>query len=80
MLEISERFRPVVAAPAVAFVAVRHPELGVGYELGEVSGPGCAWMLAQGDADDVVPPEAVLSWARRPRRRHRASQPAGCCR
>jgi uncharacterized protein len=36
----------------------------VGYELGDVSAPDCEWMLAQGDADDVVPPEAVLSWAR----------------
>jgi uncharacterized protein len=35
----------------------------VGYELGEVESPECEWMLAQGDADDVVPPDAVLSWA-----------------
>jgi uncharacterized protein len=35
----------------------------VGYELGDVESPDCQWMLAQGDADDVVPPEAVLSWA-----------------
>ncbi len=26
--------------------------------------PDCDWMLAQGDADDVVPPDAVLAWAR----------------
>jgi len=25
--------------------------------------PDCDWMLLQGDADDVVPPDAVLSWA-----------------
>lgn len=37
----------------------------VGYELGEVESPGCPWMLAQGDADDVVPPDAVLQWAAR---------------
>jgi alpha/beta superfamily hydrolase len=37
----------------------------VGYELGEVESPDCKWMLAQGDADDVVPSEAVLSWAAR---------------
>ena len=35
----------------------------VGYELGDVDSPDCDWMLAQGDADDVVPPQAVLSWA-----------------
>jgi uncharacterized protein len=26
--------------------------------------PGCPWLIVQGDADDVVPPEAVLGWAR----------------
>ena len=58
-----------------AFVALRGaPRLGplklvaiappvVGYELGEVSAPDCEWMLAHGDADDVVPPGAVLEWA-----------------
>jgi alpha/beta superfamily hydrolase len=35
----------------------------VGYELGDVTAPDCEWMLAQGDADDVVPPDAVLAWA-----------------
>jgi alpha/beta superfamily hydrolase len=35
----------------------------VGYELGDVAAPECEWLLAQGDADDVVPPEAVLKWA-----------------
>jgi uncharacterized protein len=33
------------------------------FELGTVVHPECDWMLAQGDADDVVPPDAVLSWA-----------------
>jgi alpha/beta superfamily hydrolase len=33
------------------------------FELGSVAHPTCDWMLAQGDADDVVPPEAVLAWA-----------------
>ena len=32
-------------------------------ELGSVAHPDCDWMLVQGDADDVVPPEAVLAWA-----------------
>jgi uncharacterized protein len=26
--------------------------------------PACPWLIVQGDADDVVPPEAVLAWAR----------------
>jgi alpha/beta superfamily hydrolase len=47
-------------APA-KLVAVAPPV--VGYELGDVAGPDCEWMLAQGDADDVVPPDAVLQWA-----------------
>ena len=33
------------------------------FELGSVAHPDCDWMLAQGDADDVVPPQAVLAWA-----------------
>jgi alpha/beta superfamily hydrolase len=33
------------------------------FELGSVVHPECDWMLAQGDADDVVPPDAVLAWA-----------------
>lgn len=37
----------------------------VGYELGDVDAPDCDWLLAQGDADDVVPPDAVLGWAAR---------------
>jgi alpha/beta superfamily hydrolase len=47
-------------APA-KLVAIAPPV--VGYELGGVSAPDCDWMLAQGDADDVVPPKAVLDWA-----------------
>ncbi len=30
----------------------------------KVDGPDCPWLLAQGDADDVVAPDAVLDWAR----------------
>jgi alpha/beta superfamily hydrolase len=33
------------------------------FELGNVAHPDCDWMLVQGDADDVVPPDAVLAWA-----------------
>jgi alpha/beta superfamily hydrolase len=49
----------------------------VGYELGEVSGPECDWMLAQGDADDVVPPGAVLEWAAKQSRQPRLHVLAG---
>jgi alpha/beta superfamily hydrolase len=52
------------AAPRLApqkLIAIAPPV--VGYELGDVASPDCDWMLAQGDADDVVPPGAVLSWA-----------------
>jgi hypothetical protein len=49
-----------VLAPA-KLVAVAPPVAR--FELGEVAHPDCDWMLAQGDADDVVPPDAVLDWA-----------------
>lgn len=34
------------------------------FELGTAVHPECEWMLVQGDADDVVPCEAVLAWAK----------------
>lgn len=30
-----------------------------------VASPPCPWLIAQGDADDVVEPSAVLAWAQR---------------
>src|ERR1700733_13959542 len=30
----------------------------------DIHEPTCPWLLVQGDADDVVSPEAVLAWAR----------------
>jgi alpha/beta superfamily hydrolase len=45
----------------VKLVAVAPPVAR--FELGSVAHPDCDWLLLQGDADDVVPPEAVLSWA-----------------
>jgi uncharacterized protein len=45
----------------VKLVAVAPPVAR--FELGSVSNPDCDWMLLQGDVDDVVPPDAVLSWA-----------------
>ena len=59
----------------VKVVAVAPPV--VGYELGEVTSPPCDWMLAQGDADDVVPPDAVLGWAGQQARKPRLHVLAG---
>ena len=47
------------------------------FELGNVAHPECDWMLAQGDADDVVPPEAVLAWAAEQPRKPRLHVLAG---
>jgi alpha/beta superfamily hydrolase len=47
------------------------------FELGSVVHPHCDWMLVQGDADDVVPPDAVLSWADRQTRKPRLHVLAG---
>ena len=33
------------------------------FDLGSVGHPECEWMLAQGDADEVVPSQEVLNWA-----------------
>jgi alpha/beta superfamily hydrolase len=29
----------------------------------DVGAPGCPWVIIQGDADDVVDPKAVITWA-----------------
>ncbi|HEU4781307.1 MAG TPA: alpha/beta fold hydrolase [Steroidobacteraceae bacterium] len=47
------------------------------FELGSVAHPECDWMLAQGDADEVVPPEAVLAWAAEQHRKPRLHVLAG---
>lgn len=31
----------------------------------DAAGPRCPWLVVQGDADDVLPPDAVLAWARK---------------
>ncbi len=54
-LRAAERVAPV------KLVAVAPPVAR--FELGSVTHPDCDWMLVQGDADDVVPSEAVLAWA-----------------
>jgi alpha/beta superfamily hydrolase len=59
----------------VRLIAIAPPV--VGYELGEVDAPDCDWLLAQGDADDVVPPDAVLTWAARQSRQPRLHVLAG---
>ena len=59
-----EALNALRAAQAVApakLVAVAPPVAR--FELGTVANPDCDWMLAQGDADDVVPAAAVLAWA-----------------
>jgi uncharacterized protein len=53
--------RAAAALSPVKLVAVAPPVAR--FDLGSVAHPDCDWMLAQGDADDVVPPEAVLAWA-----------------
>jgi alpha/beta superfamily hydrolase len=45
----------------VKLVAVAPPVAR--FELGSMAHPDCDWMLAQGDADEVVPAAAVLAWA-----------------
>jgi hypothetical protein len=47
------------------------------FDLGEVANPDCDWMLAQGDADDVVPGAEVLAWAARQPRQPRLHVLAG---
>jgi uncharacterized protein len=34
------------------------------FDAARAAVPACPWLIVQGDADDVVPPQAVLSWAR----------------
>ena len=68
-LRAAERVAPaklIAVAPPVAR-----------FELGEIAHPDCDWMLAQGDADDVVPPEAVLAWATQQPRKPRLHVLAG---
>jgi len=45
--------RLVLVAPGITRVGVQG-----------TAPPGCPWLIVQGDADDVVPAQAVLDWAR----------------
>jgi uncharacterized protein len=45
--------RVVLIAPGITRVDVR-----------AAAPPQCPWLIVQGDADDVVPPDQVLAWAR----------------
>jgi len=53
--------RAAAALAPARLIAVAPPVAR--FELGDVAHPNCEWMLVQGDADDVVPPDAVLAWA-----------------
>ena len=53
--------RAAATLAPVKLIAVAPPVAR--FELGSVAHPDCDWLLAQGDADDVVPPDAVLAWA-----------------
>lgn len=33
------------------------------FDLARAAPPACPWLVVQGDADEVVPPQAVISWA-----------------
>jgi alpha/beta superfamily hydrolase len=35
------------------------------FDLTQIKVPACPWLIVQGDADDVVEPQAVLNWAAR---------------
>jgi alpha/beta superfamily hydrolase len=59
----------------VKLVAVAPPVAR--FELGSVGHPDCDWMLALGDADDVVPPDEVLAWAAEQPRKPRLHVLAG---
>ncbi|HET7930620.1 MAG TPA: alpha/beta fold hydrolase [Rhodanobacteraceae bacterium] len=47
-----------LAADALITVA---PPVGR-YEFGELSAPGCRWLVVQGEEDEVVAPQGVFDW------------------
>ena len=49
--------RPVARLVTVAPAVER-------FDTGAIQEPICPWLLVQGDADEVVAPQAVLAWAR----------------
>jgi len=57
-------------AIAVRAAATTHPAMLVTVspavtrlDVSNVVVPACPWLVIQGDADDVIPPQAVLEWA-----------------
>jgi uncharacterized protein len=34
-------------------------------DVSDAAPPACPWLIVQGEADDVVPPDVVIGWARR---------------
>jgi len=35
------------------------------FDFSELHAPACPWLVVQGDADDVVDPNAVIAWVTR---------------
>src|SRR5215472_7428595 len=58
-LRIAELARPermVLVAPGITRLE------GADFEAARAAEPTCPWLIVQGDADEVVPPQAVLDW------------------
>jgi len=55
--------RLALARDAARLITVAPP---VGrFDFSELHAPPCPWLVVQGDADDVVDPNAVIAWVRR---------------
>jgi uncharacterized protein len=59
-------------AVAVRAAGTAHPALLVAVapgvstiDVADAAPPACPWLIVQGDADDVVPPQTVIAWAGR---------------
>lgn len=48
-----------LAADALILVA---PPVGRGYDFDAIELPACPWLVVQGEADEVVEPDAVFEW------------------
>jgi len=60
--ELAQPERLVLVAPGITRLE------RADFEAARAAQPTCPWLIVQGEADDVVPPQAVLAWAaeRRP--------------
>ena len=36
-----------------------------GFDFSSMAVPSCAWLVVQGDADEVVDPQSVITWVNR---------------